>query len=103
MRQTKDVRGSPQPWGYVHQRVSHSCDLYFIKKLQSATELLPSFPNDPHWITFRGYSTGTQTVQTLSRYNYIPESLTFLETGQLINTYMHDSSLHSKIFQKAAP
>ena len=38
---TDNVRGSPQPWGYVHQKVSHACDIYFIKKLQSATNTLP--------------------------------------------------------------
>ena len=44
MRQTKDVRGSTQPWGYVHQSVSHAWDIYFIKKLQSATDCCLRFP-----------------------------------------------------------
>jgi len=26
-----NVRGSPQPWGYVHQKGVTSCDIRFIK------------------------------------------------------------------------
>jgi len=29
----KDVRGSPQPWGYVHQKVLRGCNIYFISLL----------------------------------------------------------------------
>ena len=36
-KRAKNVRGSPQSWGYIHQKVSHACDLHFIKWLQSAT------------------------------------------------------------------
>ena len=34
----KDVRGSPQPWGYVHQKVLHDGNIHFIIRLQTATE-----------------------------------------------------------------
>ena len=34
----KDVRGSPQPWGYVHQKVLHAGNIHFIIRLQTATE-----------------------------------------------------------------
>ena len=36
--ENRNIRGSPQPWGYIHQKVSPACDIYFIKRLQSATQ-----------------------------------------------------------------
>ena len=31
-KKDNNVRGSPHPWGYIHQKVSHACDIHFIKK-----------------------------------------------------------------------
>ena len=31
-RRQPKVRGSPHPWGYVHQKVSLACDIYFVLK-----------------------------------------------------------------------
>ena len=54
-KRAKNVRGSPQSWGYIHQKVSHACDLHFIKWLQSATINVAI----PFYRTLAGYSLGS--------------------------------------------
>ena len=39
----KDVRGSPQPWGYVHQKVLRSCNIHFISLLGYNQQLNVAF------------------------------------------------------------
>ena len=51
MKGDNQVRGSPHPWGYVHQKVSQCHDIHFFfktKGITSATEKLPPFSIEPH-------------------------------------------------------
>ena len=69
-RQTK-VRGSPHPWGYVHQNVAHACDIYFVLKekegVTSATETLPSYPIEPRRVLLREYFSRIHSTEILYR------------------------------------
>ena len=38
-----NIRGSPKSLRYIHQKGVTSCDIYFIKRLQHATAMLPYF------------------------------------------------------------
>ena len=71
------VRGSPQPWGYVHQKVSPACDIILLKLYKSATDMLPSFSSGPRRIPLREYFLQNR-IHKDSLWNNIPLQLYFL-------------------------
>ena len=88
-----NVRGSPQPRGYVHQKVSHACDIHFIRMLQSATEKLPSFSLEPHRIPLREYFSRIESYKILDRIFYICIIIFF---GSNYNS-VHEKYIHKVI------